>query len=464
MSDDLLLSPAHRLAQAVRSKEVSSVELLDGFVDRIEQINPAINAVVTLDLERAREACAAADEAAARGEWRGPLHGLPVTVKDAIETAGIRSTGGAIELTDHVPAADAPVVAKIKDAGAVVFGKTNLPRWSGDFQTFNEIFGTTNNPWDVSRVPGGSSGGAAAAVATGLTSFEIGTDIAGSVRGPAHFCGVFGLKPTFGVIPQRGYLDRVGGGVNDVDINVFGPIARDAADLDLLLDVLAGPPPEDEMAWRLELPPPRRAGLSDFRIGVWLDDPACRTGSAVLWVLRSAVDRLADAGAKIEEAHPAVSMAEQNGLFMSLLTAAVSPSFGSDLGPVLGGSHYDWLHRADDRARTRAPWRAWFEEFDLLLCPVMPIEAFPHTQDGNMMERTLTVDGVERPYLECISWVSLVGFTEQPATSVPVGRTEAGLPVGLQIVAGRHRDREAIHAARLVEEILGGFVPPPMAV
>ena len=172
----------------------------------------------------------------------------------------MRSTGGAVALTDHVPAADAPVVARLKAAGAIVFGKTNVPEWSGDLQTYNEIFGTTNNPWNTALVPGGSSGGPGAAVSAGFTSFEVGTDIGGSVRIPAHCCGVFGLKPSYGVVPQRGYLDHVGGGTTDADINVFGPLARSARDLDLIMDVIAGPEPERDLAWSLALPPPTETG------------------------------------------------------------------------------------------------------------------------------------------------------------------------------------------------------------
>jgi amidase len=254
-SDDVLTWTAGRLVDAVRRREIGSRELLAIALDRIDRLNPKLNAVVTFDAERAQAQAAAADEATACGGSTGPLHGLPITVKDALEVAGVRSTGGAIELTDHIPAADAPAVARLRAAGAVVFGKTNVPRWSGDLQTYNEIFGTTNNPWDPARVPGGSSGGAAAAVAAGLTSFELGTDIGGSVRIPAHCCGVFGLKTTYGIVPQRGYLDRVGGGVSDVDINVLGPLARSAGDLALLLDVVAGPLDEDAPERRL-----RRAG------------------------------------------------------------------------------------------------------------------------------------------------------------------------------------------------------------
>ncbi|MEA3020753.1 MAG: amidase, partial [Actinomycetota bacterium] len=245
---------ASELAAQIRRKQLGSRELLDSFLDRIDRLNGPINAVVTLDVERARAAADAADAATARGDAVGPLHGLPITIKDAIATEGIRSTGGAVELTDHVPTADAPAVARLKDAGAIVFGKTNLPRWSSDVQSFNEIFGQTNNPWNLDRIPGGSSGGAAAAVAAGFTSFELGTDIGGSVRIPSHWCGTFGLKPSYGVVPQRGYLDHTRGGSVDTDINVFGPIARSADDLDLLLGVLAGPAPELTPAWRVEMP------------------------------------------------------------------------------------------------------------------------------------------------------------------------------------------------------------------
>src|SRR4051795_3794675 len=254
VDDSLATRSASELAAGIRAKEWSSRELLELYLDRIDRLDGPVNAVVTLDTDRARIAADAADAALARGDAVRPLHGLPITIKDAIETEGIRSTGGAVELRDYVPSADAPAVTRLKRAGAVVFGKTNLPRWSGDMQAYNEMFGTTNNPWALDRTPGGSSGGAAAAVACGFTSFELGTDIGGSVRMPSHFCGVFGLKPSFGVVPQRGYLDHVGGGTTDADVNVFGPIARSADDLDVLLGVLAGPAPELTAAWRLELP------------------------------------------------------------------------------------------------------------------------------------------------------------------------------------------------------------------
>jgi amidase len=462
VGEEITTWPAFRLATAIADKQVGSRELLEAYLARIERLNPALNAVVTLDADRALAAAREADEQTAHGERRGPLHGLPTTIKDAIEVAGVRSTGGAVELRDHVPDRDAPAVARLKAAGAVVFGKTNVPRWSGDFQTYNEIFGTTNNPWARDRTPGGSSGGAAAAVAAGLTSFEVGTDIGGSVRIPSHCCGVFGLKPSYGVIPQRGYLDHVGGGLTDADINVFGPIGRDAGDLDLLLGVLAGPEPQRALAWRLELPPPRYRGLDEIRIGVWLDGSACPLDRDLQLVITGALDRLADAGAKLTEAHPPVEFTHQQEVFGRLIVAAIAPSADAEVAEALGGSHLAWLQADEERARLARIWADWFESYDLLLCPVMPIPAFPHNQEGALWDRTIDVDGATVPYVDVIQWPGLIGVVGLPAAVPPIGRTAQGLPVGVQLVAPFLRDREAVHAARLVAEVTGGYSPPPL--
>jgi amidase len=452
---------ATELAAAIRSKEVSSRELLDEYVDRVEQLNPAINAVVTLDVDRARAAAAAADAATVRGDELGPLHGLPVTIKDAIEVGGVRSTGGAVALTDHVPAVDAPVVDRIKRAGAIVYGKTNVPEWSGDLQTYNEIFGTTNNPWATDHIPGGSSGGPAAAVAAGLTAFEIGTDIGGSIRIPSHCCGIFGIKPSFGVVPQRGYLDHVGGGTTDADINVFGPLARSAADLDLLLGVLAGPEPERELAWRIELPAPRRGEIGEYKVGVWLEEPGVPSDSEQLGILRGVADRLSDAGAKVEDAHPPVEFSDQLGLFNQLITAAISPSMPPEVAEALSGSHRAWLAGDERRAALKAQWATWFESYDALLCPVMPAPAIRHCQDGDFMTRTIDVNGEPHPYLSLVSWTGLIGVVGLPSAVPPVGRTAAGIPVGVQVVTAFLRDREAIHLAGLLAEVSGvGYETP----
>jgi amidase len=462
MDDAAAFAPAHELARSIREREISSRELLEAFVGRIERLNGTVNAVVTLDLERARAAATRADDAIERGEPVGPLHGLPITIKDALETEGIRSTGGAVELTDHVPTVDAVAVARVKAAGAIVFGKTNVPRWSGDLQTYNEIFGTTNNPWSLDRTPGGSSGGAATSVASGFTSFEIGTDIGGSVRIPSHCCGVFGLKPSFGVVPQRGYLDHVGGGTTDADINVFGPIARSGRDLDLLLDVLAGPVDTEAVAWRLDLPPARFDGPAGVRVGVWFDDDAAPIDREYRALLGAAADRLADAGAKVEDAHPPVDFAEQVTLFNAMILPAISPSLEADQQDLLSGSHRQWLRTEEQRSAMRRVWTEWYERHDLLLCPVINVPAFAHQQENDFMTRQITINDESHSYVELVSWTGLIGITGHPSAVAPIGRTEAGIPVGIQIVGAYLRDRDAIAGARMVEDLLGGFTPPPL--
>ncbi len=447
-------------AQAIRDGVITSRDLLELYLDRIDRLDPPINAVVTLAVERARAEADAADARTRSGAPLPPLHGLPITVKDAIETADIRSTGGAVELTDHVPAQDAPAVARLRAAGAVVFGKTNLPRWSGDVQSFNELFGTTNNPWDVTRIPGGSSGGPAAAVAAGFTSFELGTDIGGSVRIPSHCCGTFGLKPSYGVVPQRGYLDSVGGGTTDADVNVFGPMARSAGDLDLLLSVLAGPEPARQGAWSLELPPASFTSLAGRRIALWLDDPENPSDRSMLAVLRSAADRIADAGAVVEEVRPPVDPQRQFEVFLHLVGAAVSVS-SPETADDAAGTHYAWLLRDRERAALQATWASWFAGYDALLAPVMCVPAFPHLQDGNFFTRELEVDGVTRPYASVVWWTGMFGVLGLPVAVPPVGRTAAGLPVGVQVVTPYLHDRSAVRAAGLIAEVAGGYDVPP---
>lgn len=465
MADDgLSVQPATQLASMIRAKQLSSRELLQLYLDRIERINPAVNAVVTLDADRAMEEAARADDALAGsgGGARGPLHGLPVTIKDAIEVGGVRSTGGAAALKDHVPGSDAPSVARLRQAGAIVFGKTNVPKWSGDIQAYNDIFGTTNNPWDHSRTTGGSSGGAAAAVSAGLTSFELGTDIGGSVRIPSNFCGVCGHKPSFGVVPQRGYLDHVGGGTTDADINVFGPIARTPEDLRVLLDVVAGPSGEDGKAWRLDLPAPRHEYLSDYRIGTWLDDPDCEVDAGVVTVLEEAASLLSRAGAKVSGDRPPISLAESTELFTALITPAISVSADDRaVGEALGGSHRAWIDLDVARARMRSVWAEWFRDHDVLLCPVTPMPAFPHDHTGTIMDRTLTINGRERPHVGALSWTGLVGVSYLPSTVVPAGFTGDGLPVGVQVVGPYLEDHTTLMVASRLAELTGGYVPPP---
>ncbi len=456
-------------ARAIAERRLGSEELLDLFLDRIERVDARVNAVCTLDVHRARLGCRAADDAVAAGTTWGPLHGLPITVKDAICTEGIRSTGGAVELRDHVPTSDAPAVAALKAAGAVVFGKTNLPEWSGDWQSFNEMFGTTNNPWALDRTPGGSSGGAAAAVACGMTSFELGTDIGGSVRVPSAFCGVFGHKPSFGVIPTLGYLDDPAAVHTDLravesDVNTFGPIARDPDDLRLLLDVLAGPTPERAAAWRLELPDRRVTSLRGLRIAAWIDEPAMEIDAVMARVLHDAVDVAEGAGAAVDRRRrPMVDVADAWRLGARLIGAAVS-LHGDDPNSL---SHRDWLHLHRRRAALRAAWAEVFEHVDVVLCPVTLLPPFPHLQDGLWSDRGIRVNGVDRRYLELESWPGIVGAAYLPSTATPVGSTDDGLPVGMQVVAPFLHDRLSIQVSSLLAEACadlgGGFRLPTNA-
>ncbi|MDH4365897.1 MAG: amidase [Acidimicrobiia bacterium] len=471
--NDPALWPTHRQADAIRNRQLSSSELLDHYLDRVGRLNPSINAVVTLDEMRARAAARDADAATAAGAELGPLHGIPHTIKDAIETAGIRSTGGAVELTDHVPAADAPVVARLKAAGSILFGKTNLPRWSGDGQSYNELFGVTNNPWDLTRTPGGSSGGAAAAVAAGLTSFEIGTDIGGSVRMPSAFSGVWGHKPSFGLIPTLGYLDSVGGGRFEADVNVFGPLARSVDDLELLVDLLAGPTPDRAPAWRVEIPPARHQTLADYRVGVWLDDPACPVDGEVLAVLDGAVRALEAAGVAVDRsARPDVDFTEASKLGAQLISVAAGVSMSLDDAAALADKsrgaannvqrHHTWLARHHRRTELREAWASWFRSYDILLCPVSVTPAFPHQTGGNWLDRSLTVNGEARPYTDLIKWTAMVGMAYLPVTTPPLGLTAGGLPVSVQVVAPFCEDRTAIHFARLLADVAGGGYQVPL--
>jgi amidase len=458
-------STATELTAAIRSKEISSRELLELYLDRIDRLDRVdkggVNAVVTLDAERAAAAAAAADDALARGDDVGPLHGLPITIKDAIETEGIRSTGGALELADHVPAADAPAVARLKNAGAIVFGKTNLPRYSGDSQAFNDLFGTTNNPWSFAHVPGGSSGGSAAALAAGFTGAELGTDIGGSVRAPAHCCGVYALKPSYNVVPNQGYLDHAGPAITRTDINVFGPMARSADDLELLLSVLAGPSSEDAVAWRLELPDCNATSLRGLRVAAWFDDDDTPVDAEYRALLGAAVDAMADAGAHVEDAHPDVGMREQMDIYMRLVAAAISWGMPDEVAEQIGRSHVEWLRHDEERVTVQRRWAQWFTGYDVLVAPAWSTPAFEHDQSGNMIERVVMVDGTPMNHVDLSRWLMVINLTNQPSAMVPIGRTAAGLPVGMQVVAPYLQDRRAIRVAQLLADVVGGYDVPP---
>ena len=471
------------LLDALRRREVGSRELLEHQLARIERLDPGLNAVVTLDVERARAAADGADRALSRGEARGPLCGLPLTVKDTLETAGLRTTCGVPALSQHVPRHDAVAIARLRAAGAVIFGKTNTPTWAGDWQTTNPIFGTTHNPWDRTRTPGGSSGGSAVAVAAGFSPLELGSDIGGSIRVPSHCCGVFGHKPSRGLVPMRGHIPPAPGSLAEADLDTVGPLARTAADLELALDVVAGAPPELAHAVSLRLPPARAAALAGFRAAAWFDEPAATVDAEMRGLLERAVDMLASAGARIDrKARPAVDFREAVATYLELLMPIMSLTAPDDLARqlVAGGEqvpadapgllaasarayaarHRDWLRTHERRERIRARWAEFFHDFDVLLCPVMLTPAF--VQDASeFTSRRIRVNGEERAYLEHIQWPGLITMAWLPSTVIPVGRTAGGLPVGVQIVGPYLEDRTPLAFARAAERELGGFVPPP---
>jgi len=459
------------IISALVAREVSARELLDHHLERIGRLDGPINSVIAIETDRARSEAGAIDDARAAGRSVGPLAGVPVTIKDAIATAGIRSTGGAVELRDHVPEVDATVVANIRDAGAVVFAKTNVPRWSGDYQTYNDMFGTTNNPWDVERTPGGSSGGPAAAVAMGFTGFEIGTDIGGSIRVPSSFCGVYGHKPSFGIIPTYGYLDNPTSHRNVADINVFGPIARSVDDLELLLGLLAGPNPDEAVAWRLDLPPARARELGDFRIVAWLDDEFSPVDPAVCGVMEAAIVALERAGARIDhDRRPDVdtTVSAREGSILISSATEISDGDGENSAASGGGrglDHRAWdvLHRR--RGEMRQRWAEFFTDIDVLLCPVTVVPPFRHVHsaDGSNWAHATLADHGDRHYSDLIGWSALIGSAYLPVTVPPIGRTVDGLPVGIQVVAPYLHDRTSLAFTRCMADVLGGYEPPPAA-
>jgi amidase len=474
-------SSATALLDRSRTGEVSSRELLDSYLQRIEQHNAKLNAVVTIDAADARRRADAADVPRAKTE-PGALHGLPVTIKDSFETAGLRTTCGAPIYSKHVPVANAEAVQRLEDAGTVVFGKSNVPIHAGDLQSYNVLFGVTNNPWDATRTCGGSSGGASAAVAAGLTAFELGSDIGGSIRIPAHFCGVYGHKPSYRCIPLRGHIPPAPGSLSAPDMAVAGPIARSAGDLELLLGVLADTDDSAVAGWKPVLPAPRARRLRDFRVALWLDDPALPIADEVNATIREAVQALRKAGVKVDEAaRPGIDLAENFDDYLRLLWPATTAQFsdkafarvqeagrGADpdsvqnrLARYSNAGHREWLRLNEKREVIRARWRAFFERYDVLLCPVGPVCAFVHDRSDDLIARTIVVNGRRRWYWEQLAWISLATLAYLPATAAPLGRSPGGLPVGMQIIGPYFEDRSCIEFAKLLADVAGGFEVPP---
>ena len=472
---------AVELAKAIREKRVSSLEITDLYIDRIERYDPDINAVVVKDFERAREAARRADKDLAGGRAQGQLHGVPMTIKEAYDVEGLPTTWGVPELKNNIATMDADVVARFRQAGAHFLGKTNVPLNLGDFQSFNEIYGTTNNPWDLARSPGGSSGGSAAALAAGLTGLEAGSDIGGSIRNPSHFCGTYGHKPTWGVVSDRGHAFP--GALAPADIAVVGPMGRSAEDLKVSMEVIAGAGRTEAVGWQLKLPAPRHKKLKEYRVAVWHSDVRAPVSHEISDRVQLVADKLATLGASVSNtARPTIDFDASHEVYQSLLlgemasnmpdeqkdemravSAALDPndhSLAANFSRFAVQEHGNWTANNNRRYFIRQSWQRFFEDWDILLCPQMATTAILHDH-GEYLGRTIKVDNEIQEYFQQIFWAGFVTVAHLPSTVFPTGPSSEGLPIGLQAVGAEFHDYTTIDFARLLADEIGGFVPPP---
>ena len=474
------------LVEAIRQKKLGAVELLTHIQKRVEMHNRSINAVVQTDFEAAMAAAKSADSA---NTPIGPLHGLPMTLKDCWEVVGFNTTAGAEPLKTYRPRRNAFAVQKLLDAGAIVYGKTNTPAYAQDVQTYNKLFGVTNNPWNVDHTSGGSSGGSAAAVAAGFTTLEVGSDIGGSIRTPAHYCGVYGHKPTHNIISMHGHIPGPPNTRAVPDLAVAGPITRSARDLQLALSLLAGPDPLHAPGWRLDLPPARHQSLTDFRVAVWLDDDTCPIDAEMGAQFDALIASLQRAGATVTEAKPA-TMPKILSIYYTLLAAVTGAGLSKsqynfyttvkeDVQPYLEkyalpatfgahvkgrtATHRAWLGANEQRAKLQYQCRDFFTTYDVLLTPVTPCPAPLHNNHtGNMEKRRILINGEDRPYVDQLPWIALATTAGLPATSAPIGRTSAGLPINIQIIGSYLEDYTTIQFAQLLADVRGSATLPTL--
>ncbi|MEM7077574.1 MAG: amidase [Pseudomonadota bacterium] len=468
------------LAQKIKAREVSSVELTQMFIDRIEQHDAEINAVVVRLFDEALDAAAEADAALARGEDLGPLHGLPMTIKESYVIAGTPATYGYESFADNFSDHDGLAVARFKAAGAHFLGKTNVPVGLADFQSYNPIYGQTNNPYDYSRIPGGSSGGSAAALAAGFCGLEAGSDIGGSIRNPAHFCGVYGHKPTYGIVPTQGH--ELVEGLPDADLSVCGPMARGARDLEVALDIMAGPIAREGVGWKLDLPGADFTDLKDLRVAIWPTDDIAPVSAGTVARAELVGSTLSRLGATVsdtarpdfvcEHAHRNYQTLLQSVLSSGMTQAQIDTAQGivDGLDPqdqsykaVLARasviSHRDWIASNNEREALRRAWDDFFAEWDILICPQMAVPAFPHDH-RKFGERETLVDNVAQPYFQQLFWAGIVINAYLPSTVFPTGLDKEGLPLGLQAVSAPYRDKRCIEFAHQISREIGGFTAP----
>jgi amidase len=473
---------AKQLASLIRKKKIGCLELLDLYLQRVERYNPKINAIIFKDVEGARKRAKKADRALARKEVWGPLHGVPMTIKESYDVAGMPTTWGVPQYKDNYAKKNSLAVDRLLKAGVVLFGKTNVPLYLGDWQSFNEIYGTTNNPWDVTRVPGGSSGGSAAALAAGLTGIDAGSDIGASIRNPAHYCGVYGHKPTYAVCSPRG--QALPGVVAAADISCVGPMARSAEDIAIALETMAGPDAIDGAGWQLRLPKPRKKSIKEYKVSVVYTDPEAEVDGEVQNRIRAVADFLKNSKAKVvEDARPAFGSRQAYRNYVQLLRAATSgrmtpeffqknlaafntleaddESYQAQAVRAQAMYHKDWLAYNEARHKMRLAWAEFFKEYDLLLCPTATTAAFPHNQKGERWERMIMVNGNPQPSTTQMFWAGYPCNFYLPSTIAPAGFTNEGLPVGIQIVGPQYGDYTCIYFAQLLEREFQSFVPPP---
>ena len=482
---DLAFKSARTLAAMIRHREISSAELTAHYIERIERLDgQGINAVPVRTFERARDDADRADAAIARGKQLGTLHGVPMTIKESYVMRDTPTTWGLEAFRDNIAADDGVAVSRFRAAGAVFLGKTNVPANLADFQTYNPLYGTTGNPWDTDRIPGGSSGGSAAALAAGFCALEAGSDIGGSIRHPAHFCGVYGHKPTWGIVPMAGH--ELLTHTPDADLSVCGPLARSAEDLAVALDTMAGAHGRERRGRRLELPPPEFSRLGDLRVALWPDHALAPVAAEIADRVVLSGQTLARLGATVSDtARPAFDLKRAHDTYVSLLNSVMSSAQSEDeyarnvaraaecdpddksfravstRGMVL--SHREWIRYNFNREHLRFAWDDFFEDWDILLCPQMTTPAFPHDHRP-FGQRTITVDGMQRNYFEPLFWSGLASNAYLPSTVFPTGLSRAGLPIGMQAVGAAYRDRRTIEFARLIANEVGGFqVPAPLA-
>ena len=485
MADLDPFASATELLAALRAGRVTASELTELYIRRIERHDGRLNAVVVRDFERARQRARTADEAAARGE-RAQLLGLPITLKESFNVAGLETTCGVPEWKGYVSPHDAPAAARLHAAGTVLLGKTNVPPMLADWQSDNPIYGRTGNPWDTGRTPGGSSGGSAAALAAGLTALEVGSDIGGSIRVPAVFCGVYGHRPSETLLPKSGQFPMPPLPNAAVVMGVQGPLARSAEDLDLALSVLAGPDVGEDVAWRVELPPARGERLADFRVAVLPPVPWLGVDGQIAGALDELASRLGRLGCAVKQAQPEAlgDHREHHGLYRTLLSAVTSARVDEEgrrqriamyekaddefsRAHLRGltsrpGDYIVWNAR---REQYRAAWRAFFGDWDVLLAPAINVLAYPHIArawppDDSDLTLTFTVDGRAVPYLHGVVYPGISTVAGQPATAFPVGRSREGLPIGLQAIGPYLEDRTPIRFAALLAREIGGFTRP----